>query len=98
MFPSPRLNLLLINFACTSRDPFTVEYVTAAVSDAIRAFKDLHQNCRAYRVTLMVSFCTIQLLCIHIRALFQLPPFKIPSVMFVLRVITAKRVMLRCKV
>ena len=31
-------------------------------------------------------------------ALFQLPPFKIPSFMFVLRVITAKCVMLRCKV
>ena len=31
-------------------------------------------------------------------ALFQFPPFKIPSIIFVLRVITAKRVMLRCKV
>ena len=33
-----------------------------------------------------------------LRALFQLPPFKIPSFMFVLHVIMAKRVMLRCKV
>ena len=30
--------------------------------------------------------------------LSSFPPFKIPSFMFVLRVITAKRVMLRCKV
>ena len=30
--------------------------------------------------------------------LFSSPPFKIPSFMFVLRVITAKCVMLRCKV
>ena len=29
---------------------------------------------------------------------FPVPPFKIPSFMFVLRVITAKCVMLRCKV
>ena len=29
---------------------------------------------------------------------FPVSPFKIPSFMFVLRVITAKRVMLRCKV
>ena len=31
-------------------------------------------------------------------ALFQFPPFKITSFIFVLRVITAKCVMLRCKV
>ena len=31
-------------------------------------------------------------------ALFQFPPFKIPSFMFVLRVITAKCEKLRCKV
>ena len=37
-------------------------------------------------------------LAIENRALFQSPLFKIPSFMYVLRVITAKCVMLRCKV
>ena len=32
------------------------------------------------------------------KRLFFIPPFKIPSFMFTLRVITAKCVMLRCKV
>ena len=34
----------------------------------------------------------------QLSAIFQFPPFKIPSFMFVIRVITAKCVMLRCKV
>ena len=54
--------------------------------------------------------CTCFLQCIHwqkkfiidttkgLLALLQFPPFKKPSFMFVLRVITAKFVMLRCKV
>ena len=32
------------------------------------------------------------------KALFQFPPFKIPGFVFVLQVITAKNLMLRCKV
>ena len=36
-------------------------------------------------------------LCYKFPALFQFPPFKIPSFMFDLRAIAAKCVMLRCK-